>query len=167
MEDEEKQMEYAKTIANYMKKVQANRNRSGEKVNDLIIIDDLETLSEGVLKLENETTLLKVKTTRTYKNKNNNNNNRNRNNNNNRNRNNYRKQLKFLIVIRVSCYAKTFTKEILKENGDYAWLTAEGGFVVLQNGIEFVVTYMAMLLTIAAVGPGRISLDYLIGKIKG
>ena len=95
MEDEEKQMEYAKTIANYMKKVQANRNRSGEKVNDLIIIDDLETLSGGVLKLENETTLLKVKTVRNFKNNNTNNNrkrnNNNNNNNNNRNRKNYRK----------------------------------------------------------------------------
>ncbi len=90
MEDREKQMEYAKTIANYMKKVQANRNRSGEKVNDLIIIDDLETLSGGVLKLENETTLLKVKTVRNFKN-NNNNKKRNNNNNNNRNRKNYRK----------------------------------------------------------------------------
>ena len=90
MEDGEKQMEYAKTIANYMKKVQANRNRSGEKVNDLIIIDDLETLSGGVLKLENETTLLKVKTVRNFKN-NNNNKKRNNNNNNNRNRKNYRK----------------------------------------------------------------------------
>lgn len=94
MEDEEKQIEYARTIANYMKKVQASRNRSGEKVNDLIIIDDLETLSGGVLKLEDETTLLKVKTVRNYKNKNTNNNNNNRkrnNNNNNRKRNNYRK----------------------------------------------------------------------------
>lgn len=89
MEDEEKQLEYARTIANYMKKVQASRNRSGEKVNDLIIIDDLETLSDGVLKLEDETTLLKVKTFRNYKNKNNNN--RKRNNNNNRKRSNYRK----------------------------------------------------------------------------
>lgn len=95
MEDEEKRTEYGKIIANYMKKVQAGRNRSGEKVNDLIIINDLETLSDGVLKLEDETTLLKVKSYRNTRNNNNNNkntNNRKRNNNNNSNRKrNYRK----------------------------------------------------------------------------
>jgi len=92
MEDKEKRTEYSKTIANYMKKVQAGRNRSGEKVNDLIIINDLETLSEGVLKLEDETTLTKVKSFRKFSNnKNRNNNNRKRNNNNNRNKKNYRK----------------------------------------------------------------------------
>lgn len=87
LEDEEKQMAYAKTIANYMKKVQASRNNSGEIVNDLIIINDLEAISDGVLKLEDETTLTKVKVNRTFKpNNNNNNNNRKRNNNNNNNR---------------------------------------------------------------------------------
>lgn len=88
MEDEEKRMEFAKIIANYMKKVQASRNRSGEKVNDLIIINDLEKLSNGILKLEDETTLTKLKANyRNYRTKNKNNNNRNRNKN-NRNRNN-------------------------------------------------------------------------------
>lgn len=88
MEDKEKQTAYAKCIANYMKKVQASRNNRGEKVNDLIIIDDLSTLSNGVLQLEEETTLTKVKRSNTasYKNnnrkRNNNNNNRRRNNNN-------------------------------------------------------------------------------------
>ncbi|MGB1316218.1 MAG: DUF4290 domain-containing protein [Chitinophagales bacterium] len=86
MEDKEKQLEYAKCIANYMKKVQASRKNNGEVVNDLIIINDLESISDGVLKLEDETTLTKVKVNRNYKNKNNkNNNNRKRNNNNNNN----------------------------------------------------------------------------------
>ena len=53
-------------------------------------------------------------------------------------------------------------KEILKENGDYSWLTAKGSFVILQNGVEFVVMYMVMLLMIASTGPGRLSLDRLI-----
>lgn len=81
IEDEEKRMEYAKIIANYMKKVQASRNRHNEKVNDFIIINDLDSLSKGLLKLEDETTLTKLKSNyRNYKNKNNRNkNNRNRN----------------------------------------------------------------------------------------
>jgi len=85
MSDEEKQIGYAKCIANYMKKVQASRNNSGEVVNDLIIINDLEAISDGVLKLKDETTLTKVAANKTFKNKSNNNNNRNRNSNNNNN----------------------------------------------------------------------------------
>lgn len=94
MEDPDKQMGYAKCIANYMKKVQASRNNSGEIVNDLIIINDLEAISDGVLKLKDETTLSKVKVNRTFKGKttsgSSNNNNRNRNNNNNKKRTNNR-----------------------------------------------------------------------------
>lgn len=95
MEDPEKQIGYAKCIANYMKKVQASRNNSGEVVNDLIIINDLEAISDGVLKLKDETTLTKVKVNRSSNSnrKSNNNNNRKRNNNNNnrkRNNNNNR-----------------------------------------------------------------------------
>ena len=55
-------------------------------------------------------------------------------------------------------------KEILKEHGDYSWLTGQGSFVILQNGVETVVTYMVMLLTVVTVGPGRISADFFIGK---
>ena len=57
-----------------------------------------------------------------------------------------------------------FAREILKENGDYTWLTEKGSFVILQNGAEFVVIYMIMLLTLMTFGSGRISLDHLIGK---
>lgn len=93
MSDEEKQIGYAKCIANYMKKVQASRNNSGEVVNDLIIINDLEAISDGVLKLKDETTLTKVAANKTFKNKSNNNNNRNRNSStNNNNSNNNRKR---------------------------------------------------------------------------
>jgi len=53
-------------------------------------------------------------------------------------------------------------KEILKANGDYSWLTAKGSFVILQNGVEFVIMYMVMLLAIVGTGPGRLSLDRLI-----
>jgi putative oxidoreductase len=57
-------------------------------------------------------------------------------------------------------------KGILKENGDYSWLTAKGSFVILQNGAEFVVTYAVMLLSLMAFGPGKLSLDHLISSKK-
>jgi len=55
-------------------------------------------------------------------------------------------------------------KDILKENSDYSWLTGQGSFVILQNGIETVVTYIVMLATLVTIGPGRISADFFIGK---
>lgn len=52
-------------------------------------------------------------------------------------------------------------KEILQSQGDYAWLTENGGFVVLNNGIEFAATYFVMLLALFFVGGGRyVSADY-------
>jgi putative oxidoreductase len=58
-------------------------------------------------------------------------------------------------------------KDILKEYGNYEWLTEKGSFVILQNGIENVITYMAMLLALIAWGPGKISLDAFIeSKMK-
>ncbi len=58
-------------------------------------------------------------------------------------------------------------REILREHGNYEWLTEKGSFVILQNGVEFVVMYMTMLLMILGTGPGRLSLDRLIQlKIK-
>jgi putative oxidoreductase len=56
-------------------------------------------------------------------------------------------------------------KEILQEHGDYEWLTEQGSFVVLNNGIEFAATYFIMLLTLFFVGAGRyVSLDYWIRR---
>ena len=55
--------------------------------------------------------------------------------------------------------------EILKEHGNYGWLTEEGGFVVLNNGVEFVATYALMLLVLLFIGGGRfVSLDYWISR---
>jgi uncharacterized membrane protein YphA (DoxX/SURF4 family) len=52
-------------------------------------------------------------------------------------------------------------KEILQEHGNYEWLTEQGGFVVLNNGIEFGVTYFIMLLTLFFIGSGKFaSVDY-------
>lgn len=56
-------------------------------------------------------------------------------------------------------------KSILKEHGNYEWLTDNGGFVVLNNGIEFAATYFIMLLVLFFFGGGKyVSLDYWIAK---
>lgn len=55
-------------------------------------------------------------------------------------------------------------RSILQEHGNYSWLTEKGSFVILQNGMEFVVTYMVMLLSLISFGAGRFSVDYLISK---
>ena len=56
-------------------------------------------------------------------------------------------------------------KSILKEHGNYEWLTEQGSFVVLNNGIEFAATYFIMLLALFFMGGGRyVSVDYWIRK---
>ena len=59
-------------------------------------------------------------------------------------------------------------KEILKGMGDYSWLTENGSFVILNNGIEFAATYFVMLLTLFFIGAGNyVSVDYwLYRKFK-
>ncbi len=52
---------------------------------------------------------------------------------------------------------------LLKEHGHYEWLTETGGFTILNNGIEFAVTYFIMLLSLFFVGAGRwLSIDFWI-----
>lgn len=54
-------------------------------------------------------------------------------------------------------------RELLQEHGHYEWLTSSGKFVILNNGIEFAVTYLLMLLGLMALGSGKwFSLDYWI-----
>jgi uncharacterized membrane protein YphA (DoxX/SURF4 family) len=56
-------------------------------------------------------------------------------------------------------------KEILREYGNYNWLTEQGSLVVLNNGIEWAATYFIMLLALLFLGGGRfISLDYWIAR---
>lgn len=56
-------------------------------------------------------------------------------------------------------------KQILQEYGNYEWLTEKGGFVVLNNGIEFAATYSIMLLVLFFLGSGRyVSADYWLAK---
>lgn len=54
---------------------------------------------------------------------------------------------------------------ILKEHGNYDWLTETGNFVVSNNGIEWAVTYLIMLLALFFIGAGKyVSFDYFIKK---
>ncbi len=56
-------------------------------------------------------------------------------------------------------------KEILREHGDYEHLTDQGSLVILNNGVEFAVTYLIMLLSLFFTGAGRyFSIDYWIQK---
>jgi len=56
-------------------------------------------------------------------------------------------------------------KGILKEHGNYEWLTGNGSFVILNNGIEFAATYFIMLLALFFIGAGKyVSVDYWIGN---
>ncbi len=56
-------------------------------------------------------------------------------------------------------------REILDENGNTEWLYEKGNIVVLNNGIEFSVTYFIMLLALFFIGAGRFtSVDYYLSK---
>jgi len=55
--------------------------------------------------------------------------------------------------------------EILKTHGNYEWLTSSGNFVILNNGIEFAVTYLVMLLVLLTSGGGWfVSVDYWVHR---
>lgn len=55
-------------------------------------------------------------------------------------------------------------KSLLREHGNYDWLTEAGNFVVSNNGMEWAATYFVMLLALFFVGSGRLSLDHLLKK---
>lgn len=56
-------------------------------------------------------------------------------------------------------------KNILQEHGNYDWLTSSGKFVVLNNGIEFAMTYFIMLLSLFFTGGGKYtSTDYFLAN---
>ena len=56
-------------------------------------------------------------------------------------------------------------KGLLKEHGNYSWLTENGSLVILNNGIEFATTYFIMLLALFFIGGGKyFSVDYWIRK---
>jgi uncharacterized membrane protein YphA (DoxX/SURF4 family) len=54
---------------------------------------------------------------------------------------------------------------LLREHGNYGWLTGSGEFVILNNGIEFAATYFVMLLTLLFSGGGRwVSVDHWLSR---
>ena len=56
-------------------------------------------------------------------------------------------------------------KSILREHGNYSWLTEHGNFVVLNNGIEFAATYLVMLIALIYLGGGKyLSVDYWLAR---
>ena len=57
-------------------------------------------------------------------------------------------------------------RDILREHGNYSWLTEKGNLVILNNGIEFAVTYFVMLLSLLFTGGGRFtSADYYLSRL--
>ncbi|MBQ0795132.1 DoxX family protein [Zhongshania sp.] len=59
----------------------------------------------------------------------------------------------------------TAARSLLETHGNYDWLTSSGNFVVLNNGIEFAVTYLVMLLALMVMGGGRfVSADYWLDR---
>ena len=58
-------------------------------------------------------------------------------------------------------------KSILREHGNYDWLTENGNYVISNNGIEWAITYFVMLLALFFWGAGKLSLDHLITKKFG
>jgi len=56
-------------------------------------------------------------------------------------------------------------KSLMKKHGNYDWLKEKGSFVVLNNGIEFAITYFIMLLVLFFIGAGKyFSIDYWLGR---
>ncbi|WP_373509100.1 DoxX family protein [Thiocapsa sp.] len=56
-------------------------------------------------------------------------------------------------------------KDILREHGNYSWLTENGSLVILNNGIEFAATYFIMLLALFFIGAGRyLSVDFWLAR---
>jgi uncharacterized membrane protein YphA (DoxX/SURF4 family) len=55
-------------------------------------------------------------------------------------------------------------KSLLREHGNYDWLTETGNFVVSNGGMEWAITYFVMLLALYFSGAGKLSLDYLIDR---
>ena len=58
---------------------------------------------------------------------------------------------------------KDKARELLREHGNYEWLTETGSITILKNGIEFAATYFIMLLALFFTGAGRyFSIDHWI-----
>jgi uncharacterized membrane protein YphA (DoxX/SURF4 family) len=70
----------------------------------------------------------------------------------------------WLAIAEPSAQLET-ARSILQQQDNYDWLTQNGGFVILNNGIEFATTYFIMLLALFFIGAGNyFSMDYWIAK---
>lgn len=59
----------------------------------------------------------------------------------------------------------SIVKDVLQEHTHYDYITSTGNVVMLNNGIEFSVTYFVMLLALLFMGAGKyVSADYWIEK---
>ena len=54
-----------------------------------------------------------------------------------------------------ACERKEVVISLLREHGNYSWLTGRGSVTILNNGIEFAVTYLVMLVSLLFTGGGR------------
>lgn len=60
---------------------------------------------------------------------------------------------------------KEAAKSLLRNHGNYGWLTETGSITILKNGIEFAATYFIMCLVLLFTGAGRFtSIDYWLAK---
>ena len=60
---------------------------------------------------------------------------------------------------------KAEIRRIVKEHGDYSYLTSNGSITILNNGMQFAITYFVMLLALLYTGGGKyVSLDYWIRR---
>ncbi len=60
---------------------------------------------------------------------------------------------------------KEIIKDLVREHGNYRYLTSSGPITILNNGMEFAITYFVMLLALLFTGGGRFfSVDYWIAR---
>ncbi|MEM8844659.1 MAG: DoxX family protein [Pseudomonadota bacterium] len=61
---------------------------------------------------------------------------------------------------------KDKAKDILREHGNYKYLTEYGSITILKNGIEFAATYFVMLLALFFMGSGKyLGIDYYLARM--
>ncbi len=60
---------------------------------------------------------------------------------------------------------KQAIRQLMREHGDYKWLTSNGPMTILNNGMQLAMTYFLLLFILFFTGAGRYtSLDYWLGN---